>query len=88
MGANHRGALILVAQHFLESPDGIAICSPLKMYSGTLEPSQIRTLPMILLSQIRSGDKRWLFKRLGRLTPEAMRKADQALLVSFGLVEL
>ena len=43
---------------------------------------------MILLNQIRSVDKQRLFKRLGRMTPETMRKVDHALLVSVGLVEL
>jgi len=43
---------------------------------------------MILLNQIRSVDKQRLFKRLGRMTPETMRKVDQALLVSLGLIEL
>jgi mRNA interferase MazF len=43
---------------------------------------------IILLNQIRSVDKRRLFKRLGRVTPETMRRMDQALLVSLGLVEL
>ncbi len=43
---------------------------------------------MILLNQIRSVDKQRLFKRLGRMTPETIRKVDQALLVSLGLIEL
>ncbi len=43
---------------------------------------------MILLNQIRSVDKQRLFKRLGRVTLETMRKVDQALLVSLGLIEL
>lgn len=43
---------------------------------------------IILLNQIRSVDKRRLFKRLGRVTPETMRRVDHALLVSLGLVEL
>ncbi len=43
---------------------------------------------VILLNQIRSVDKQRLFKRLGRVTPETMRKVDHALLVSLGLVGL
>lgn len=43
---------------------------------------------VILLNQIRSVDKQRLFKRLGRVTPETVRKVDQALLLSLGLVEL
>jgi len=43
---------------------------------------------VILLNQIRSVDKQRLFKRLGRVTSETMRKVDYALLVSLGLVEL
>ena len=42
----------------------------------------------ILLNQIRSVDKRRLFKRLGRVTPETMRKVNHALLSSLGLVEI
>ena len=43
---------------------------------------------VILLNQIRSVDKQRLSKRLGRVTPETMRKVDHALLVSLGLVEI
>lgn len=43
---------------------------------------------VILLNQIRSVDKQRLFKRLGRVTPETMRKVDRALLLSLGLVGL
>ena len=43
---------------------------------------------IVLLNQIRSVDKRRLFNRLGRVTPETMRRVDHALLVSLGLVEL
>jgi len=43
---------------------------------------------IVLLNQIRSVDKRRLFKRLGRVTPETMRRVDHALLVGLGLVEL
>lgn len=43
---------------------------------------------VILLNQIQSVDKQRLFKRLGRVTPETVRKVDQALLLSLGLVEL
>ena len=43
---------------------------------------------VILLNQIRSVDKHRLSKRLGRVTPETMRKVDHALLVSLGLVEI
>ncbi len=46
-----RRAIILVAQQFLDSSDGIAICSPLKIYSGNLESSQIRTLPAIAVER-------------------------------------
>jgi hypothetical protein len=47
-----RHVLILVAQQFLDSSDGIAICSPLKIYSGNLEPGQIRTLTSWMLKRI------------------------------------
>jgi len=41
---------------------------------------------VVLLNQIRSVDKRRLIKRLGSLNPETMRRVDQALAISLGLV--
>ena len=40
------------------------------------------------LNQIRSIDRRRLVKRLGSLDGAAMRRVDQALLISLGLVDL
>ena len=42
----------------------------------------------VLLNQIRSVDTQRLIRRLGTLTSETMRRVDQALLISLGLVEL
>ena len=42
----------------------------------------------VLLNQIRSVDKKRLIKRLGTLTSDTMRRVDQALMISLGLVEL
>lgn len=50
--------------------------------SGLPHPSAV------LLNQIRSVDRRRLFRRLGKLKPETMRRVDQALQVSLGLVRL
>ena len=41
----------------------------------------------VLLNQIRSVDKKRLIKRLGTLTSDTMRRVDQALMISLGLVE-
>lgn len=43
---------------------------------------------VILLNQIRTIDKRRLIERWGELTPETMRKLDEALMISLGLVPL
>ncbi len=43
---------------------------------------------VVLLNQVRSIDKRRLVKRLGVLKPETMKRAEQALMLSLGLVKL
>lgn len=43
---------------------------------------------VVLLNQIRSIDKQRLLKRMGCVTSETMRKVDQALLASLGLIRL
>jgi mRNA interferase MazF len=43
---------------------------------------------VVLLNQIRSIDKRRLVRRLGVLKPETMEQVEQAIMVSFGLIEL
>lgn len=43
---------------------------------------------VILLNQIRTIDKRRLIERWGRLTEETIRKLDDALKISLGLVPL
>ena len=42
----------------------------------------------MLLNQLRSIDKRRLVKRLGALKPETMKRAEQALMLSLGLVKV
>ena len=42
----------------------------------------------VLLNQIRSVDTQRLIRRLGTLTSDTMRRVDQALMISLGLVEL
>ena len=42
----------------------------------------------VLLNQIRSVDTQRLIRRLGTLTGKTMRRVDQALMISLGLVEL
>ena len=43
---------------------------------------------VILLEQIRTIDKKRLKEKIGYLSPEAMNKVDEALQISFGLIEL
>ena len=43
---------------------------------------------VVLLNQLRSIDKRRLVKRLGALKPETMKRAEQALMLSLGLVKV
>jgi mRNA interferase MazF len=42
----------------------------------------------VIVNQIRSVDRRRLAKRLGRLSAESVRRVDQALKISLGLVDL
>src|SRR5262249_31416596 len=48
----------------------------------------LSTDSVVLLNQIRSVDRRRLIKRLGSLKPETLRRVDQALRISLGLIEL
>ncbi len=43
---------------------------------------------VVLLNQVRSIDKRRLVKRLGVLKPQTMKRAEQALMLSVGLVKV
>lgn len=60
-------------------PTEVLIMAP----EGGLEVDSV-----VLLNQIRSIDSARLIRRLGKLTPETMRRVDRALMVSLGLVEL
>lgn len=48
----------------------------------------LKTQSAALLNQIRSIDKRRLIKLLGALSPETMRRVNDALRISLGLVDL
>jgi mRNA-degrading endonuclease toxin of MazEF toxin-antitoxin module len=48
----------------------------------------LSTRSTVLLSQIRSVDRRRLVSRLGRLEPETMARVDRALQIGLGLVEV
>lgn len=48
----------------------------------------LRKDSVILLNQIRTIDKQRLIERWGKLNPEMMKKVDEALKVSLGLVPL
>lgn len=43
---------------------------------------------LILLNQIRTIDKKRLIKRIGKVDEEILRKVDQALQISLGLIEV
>lgn len=43
---------------------------------------------VILLEQIRTIDKKRLKEKIGSLSPKIMKKVDEALLISFGLIDL
>ena len=53
-----------------------------------IEPSEsgLSLRSAVILNQIRSVDRRRLRKRVGRISPGAMRRVDQALKISLGLV--
>ncbi len=66
-------------------------------FEEPLYPTEVPVIPpegglsavsVVLLNQVRSIDKRRLVKRLGALKPETMRRAEQALMLSLGLVKL
>ena len=42
---------------------------------------------VILLEQLRTVDKRRLKERIGRMEAEAMKKVNEALVISFGIIE-
>jgi mRNA interferase MazF len=55
---------------------------PIPPKSGLPKPSAV------ILNQIRSVDRKRLMKRLGALDAATMRKIDEALSISLGLIEL
>jgi len=63
---------------------------PLAPYKVLLEASEggMKVNSVVLLNQIRSIDKKRLIKRLGTLSAETMRRVDQAMMISLGLVKL
>jgi mRNA interferase MazF len=79
------------------SPITIVAAITSKFDEGQLYPTEI-LIPtpqgglsldsVVLLNQIRSIDRARLVKRLGRVNPETMRKVNQALSISLGLIDL
>lgn len=55
-----------------------------------IEPKEsgLSTRSAAILNQIRSIDRQRLGKRLGSLTPQTMKRVDEALKISLGLIEL
>jgi hypothetical protein len=55
-----------------------------------MEPgdSGLKQASAIVLNQIRSVDRQRLIKRLGKASPEIMRRVDCAIQISLGLIEV
>ena len=57
----------------------------------TVEPTKSNGLTVrsaIRLDQVRTIDRQRLIKRLGKLDPASMRRVDEAIKISLGLVEI
>jgi mRNA interferase MazF len=52
------------------------------------EESGLLKRSAVIVNQIRSVDRQRLGKRVGRLSPESVRRVDEALKISLGLVDL
>jgi mRNA interferase MazF len=48
----------------------------------------LKVLSAILLDQVRTVDRQRLLKRLGVLDPSTMRRVDEAIQISLGLIEI
>ena len=56
-----------------------------------VQPSRangLQVLSAILLDQVRTVDRKRLIKRLGLIDPSTMRRVDEAIQVSFGLIQI
>ncbi len=67
-----------ISSQFGDPPHPREVVLPAR--SGLAKPSAV------ILNQIRSVDRRRLIKRLGAVDADTMRKVDQALMVSLGLI--
>jgi mRNA interferase MazF len=69
-----------ISSHFGNPPHPREVILPSK--SGVSKPSAV------ILNQIRSVDRKRLIRRLGTLDGPTMRKVDEALVISLGLVSI
>ncbi len=69
-----------ISSQFSDPPHPREVVLPMK--SGLSKPSAV------VLNQIRSVDRKRLVRRLGAVDAATMRKIDQALMISLGLVDL
>ena len=53
-----------------------------------LEESGLLKRSAVVVNQLRSVDRRRLSKKLGHLSGQSMRRVDEAIKISLGLVEL
>ena len=84
IGNRHSPVTIVAAITSILSPTPY----PVEVIIAPTHGNGLSTTSAIQLSQIRSVDKRRLVKRLGVVDPATMRKVDEALTISLGLVEL
>jgi mRNA interferase MazF len=92
-----RPALILQNDISNEYSPITIVAAITSQYDGSLYPTEVLIHApegglgndsVVLLNQIRSIDRQRLIKKLGALKPNTMKKADSALQISFGLIEI
>ena len=65
-----------------------AVLYPVEVIVQPSRANGLQVLSAILLDQVRTIDKQRLLKRLGFVDPSTMHKVDEAIQISFGLIEL
>ena len=86
---NHRRINITLPQKTVELID--RVCKKgnrSRLIDEAVRDYLTKTSRAVLRNQIRSVDTQRLIRRLGTLTSDTMRRVDQALMISLGLVEL
>jgi mRNA interferase MazF len=81
---NKFSAMVIVAPVTSKRLDKI---SPVEVYLPKKD-AEIKKNSKILLNQIRSVDKIRLVKKIGKVNPRLMKKVNESLKISLGLIEL